>query len=252
MQLLVSVTSPAEAAAAVAGGADIIDAKDANGGVLAAVAPEVLHAINTRVAGVRPVTAAIGDADDEQSIERTARLYAASGAALVKVGVRGISSRRRIGALIAAAVRGARAARGGVVAAAYADQPQHGIGPVVVAEVSAAAGAHGLLVDTADKDGPGLRALVDARVLASLVAAAHRAGLFVTIAGKLSASDLPFVRDVGADIAGVRSAACEGGRAGPVSAERVRTLCAALRNGSVHTFAGESRGPSTSSTASQR
>src|ERR671922_2096255 len=100
MQLLVSVTSPAEAAAAVAGGADIIDAKDANGGVLAAVAPEVLHAINTRVAGVRPVTAAIGDADDEQSIERTARLYAASGAALVKVGVRGISSRRRIGALI--------------------------------------------------------------------------------------------------------------------------------------------------------
>ena len=41
------------------------------------------------------------------------------------------------------------------------------------------------------------------------------------LAGKLAADDLPFVRDTGADVAGVRGAACEGGRTGRVSADKV-------------------------------
>ncbi|HEX2310549.1 MAG TPA: (5-formylfuran-3-yl)methyl phosphate synthase, partial [Vicinamibacterales bacterium] len=53
---------------------------------------------------------------------------------------------------------------------------------------------------------------------------AHDAGLLVALAGKLAADDLAYVRDAGADIAGVRGAACDGGRTGRVSAERVRRL----------------------------
>ena len=48
------------------------------------------------------------------------------------------------------------------------------------------------------------------------------------LAGKLTADDLAFVRDAGADIAGVRGAACERGRAGSIVEERVRQLRTAL------------------------
>ena len=64
--------------------------------------------------------------------------------------------------------------------------------------------------------------------LARWVGAAHDAGLLVAVAGRLTADDLAIVRDAGADIAGVRGAACEGGRTGRVSAEKVaflRELC---------------------------
>jgi (5-formylfuran-3-yl)methyl phosphate synthase len=231
MRLLVSVASAAEAAAALAGGADVIDAKDPLGGALGPVRSEVLRAIHGAVGGARPVTAALGDADDESTIERAARRCAGAGALFVKVGFSGRSSAVGVSSLIAAAVRGARAEGAGVVAVAYADAPPAAsLDRAALVDAAVAAGAHGLLLDTADKQGPGLGGLVSPDALAVFVAAAHAAGLFVALAGKLSADDLPRARDAGADIAGVRGAACEGGRTGHVTADRVRKLCAALQN----------------------
>jgi uncharacterized protein (UPF0264 family) len=92
------------------------------------------------------------------------------------------------------------------------------------------AGARGVLVDTADKAGPGLLGLLREDALAAWVAEAHAAGLLVALAGRLAAADLPVARALGADVAGVRGAACDGGRGGRVSPERVRALrllCAA-------------------------
>src|SRR5438067_2429694 len=60
MRLLVSVADAAEARAALAGGADIIDAKEPRHGALGAVAPDVLRAIRNAVAVRRPVSAALG------------------------------------------------------------------------------------------------------------------------------------------------------------------------------------------------
>ena len=86
------------------------------------------------------------------------------------------------------------------------------------------AGAEGMLLDTADKAGPGLRDLVAFDALAILVGRLHGRGLFVALAGRLTAGDLPFIRATGADVAGVRGAACDTGRTGRVSADRVRLL----------------------------
>src|SRR4029450_2605959 len=72
MQLLVSVANAADASAALAGGADFIDAKDPRMGALGAVSLDVLHEIHSTVGTARPVTAAIGDASDEAAIERGA------------------------------------------------------------------------------------------------------------------------------------------------------------------------------------
>ena len=53
----------AEAAAALAGGADIIDAKNPLAGALGAVSETTLREIAAAVAGWRPVTAALGSAN---------------------------------------------------------------------------------------------------------------------------------------------------------------------------------------------
>jgi len=235
MRLLVSVANAADASAALAGGADFIDAKDPRTGALGAVSLGVLHEIRATVGTARPVTAAIGDATDEAAIERAAFEFAAAGATYVKVGFAGVASAARVGALAAAARRGVvagsegRAALAALIMAAYADLDASAcVAPGVLVDVAARTGARGVLLDTADKNGPGLRALVNAGPLAAYVTRAHDNGLLVALAGKLGADDLRFVREAGADIAGVRGAACEGGRAGRVSSDRVRELITVL------------------------
>ena len=231
MHLLVSVRNAEEAASALAGGADVIDAKDPEAGTLGAVAVQVFREIRTLVGDARPVTAALGDASDAAAIERAARVSAEAGARFVKVGFAGIGSTATIADILAAAVFGSRAVsveKTGVVAVAYADAAR--VSSVAfddLLRVGSLSGAEGVLVDTADKRGPGLRQLVTPETLSRWVADAHDAGMFIAVAGKLTADDLSFVRDSGADIAGVRGAACEGGRTGRVSVEKVRLLTGA-------------------------
>jgi len=174
------------------------------------------------------VTAALGDAGDEQTLEGMASAYAETGASLVKVGFAGVAGVERATSLLTAAVRGAAAAskgRSGVVAVAYADAHRAAsLVPGAVTRAAVKAGTAGVLIDTADKQGPGLRDLLSQRALAAWIADAHEAGLLVAVAGRLRVDDLTFVRDAGADIAGVRGAACEGGRTGRVTTERVHAL----------------------------
>ena len=247
MRLLVSVASASEASAALLGGADFVDAKDPLRGSLGPVSIDVLREIHVACAGARPVTAALGNATDEAEIERSARDFSTAGATLVKMGFAGITSAERVGSLIAAAVRGASAAGTvglpppsvapkrseggepdttyGVIAVAYADAERVGsISLFNLLEVAARGGAKGVLIDTADKHGPGLRELVAPDVLGTWIANAHEHGLLVAVAGKLTADDLPIVRDLDADVAGVRGAACDEGRTGRVVTDKVRVL----------------------------
>ena len=64
-----------------------------------------------------------------------------------------------------------------------------------------------------------------ADALAELVAEAHGAGLEMALAGELRAEELVAVRATGADIAGVRSAACrEGRRTAALDPSRIAAL----------------------------
>jgi len=225
MQLLVSVADPREARAALAGGADLIDAKEPRRGALGAVAPGRLRGICNAVGAHRPVSAALGDAITAARIERAAQAAGKAGVTYVKVGFRGIGSGARIRELAVAGVgAGVR-----LILVAYADWDQvGGAGPDVVLDVAAAVGATGVLMDTAIKDA-GLFDLVPRDVVTAWVAAAHGAGLLAALAGSLTGPDLRTAREAGADIVGVRGAACLGGRTGCVSAARVVTLSALAR-----------------------
>src|SRR5438093_1552384 len=83
----------------------------------------------------------------------------------------------------AAAVFGSRAVsveKTGVVAAAYADAARvKAVAFEDLLEAAALGGAEGVLVDTADKRGPGLRQLVTASTLSRWIADAHDAGMFI-------------------------------------------------------------------------
>lgn len=228
MQLLVSVANSTDAQNAVDGGADLVDAKDPAAGALGAVSLDTLRQIQTAVAGRRAVSAALGDAEDEETIERTAFEYGSAGLAFVKIGFAGITSAIHVDRLIRAAVRGAGTVRQHgcrVVAVAYADTGgTSSIDRTTLVDVAARAGASGVLLDTALKGGRGLRQFVPHRALESWVDMAHGAGLFAALAGQLTADDLPCLYEIGADIAGVRGAACAAGRSSPVLREKVRTL----------------------------
>ena len=209
----------------MAGGADIIDAKDPGMGALGAVSLARLGDIREVVGGARPLTAALGDAVDEASTEALAAAYGEVGASLVKIGLLGTTNVAQAVMLASAAVRGAAKAASGVVVVAYADVPRaRSISPNDVIDVAARSGARGVLLDTLDKDGPGLVGMISPSDLARWVSAAHEAGLLVAVAGKLTAADLPRVHALGADIAGVRGAACVGGRSGHVARTLVREL----------------------------
>jgi uncharacterized protein (UPF0264 family) len=229
MRLLVSVRSAEEAVEASEGGADVIDAKEPDAGALGAVRPDVLREIRAAVPSHQLVSAALGDADDAGTIEHRARVYAASGATFVKVGFAGGADAALVEEIIAACARGCRDAASGVIAVAYADAPAGtSVDAMVLPAIAARAGARGVLVDTADKHGAGLTALWTVPELSAWVACVRECGLLAAVAGRLGLGDLAIVCDAGADIAGVRGAACAGGRNGRVSVNRIRELRVSL------------------------
>ena len=239
MKLLVSVTDAREARVAVEAGVDIVDVKNPDEGSLGAPAPGVIERVREVVPAERPVSAAIGDLPNLPGTAALAALGAArSGAGYVKVGLWGTSTEDEAVALLSA-VRDALDGGVAVIAAAYADAERVPGGPLPPGAVVAAArraSVEGCLVDTALKDGRGLFEWLGPETLAALVAEGHAAGLEMALAGALRAEDLETVRATGADIAGVRSAACQDGRrTAPLDAERIARL-RALCSGGVAVF----------------
>jgi hypothetical protein len=228
MRLLVSVTDAHEARVAVEGGVDIVDVKNPAEGSLGAPGPRVIEQVREVVPAERPVSAAIGDFPNLPGTAALAALGAArSGAAYVKVGLWGTSTTDEAVALLRA-VRDAVDGGATVIAAAYADAERVTGGPLPPGDVVAAArqaGVGGCLLDTAIKDGRGLFEWLSPEVLQALVADGHAAGLEMALAGALRAEDLGAARATGADIVGVRSAAClEGRRTAPLDAKRIGRL----------------------------
>jgi uncharacterized protein (UPF0264 family) len=230
MKLLVSVVDAGEARLAAEAGADIIDVKNPAEGSLGAPSPAVIAAVRAAVPEALPVSAAIGDMPNLPGTAALAALGAAhSGAAFVKVGLWGVSTEAEAVALLHTVREAAPEAV--VVAGAYADAPRVAsapLAPELLPRVAGAAGVDVCLLDTAVKDGRGLLDWLAPDALTALVTEAHELGLAIALAGALRADDLPVVGATGADIVGVRSAACtDDRRTGSLDPTRVRALLAA-------------------------
>jgi uncharacterized protein (UPF0264 family) len=111
------------------------------------------------------------------------------------------------------------------VAVSYADAERAGsLAPDVMADLAARAGAAGILLDTHIKDGSGLFGSLSRTELAAWISAVRRSGLIAAVAGEIGPADLERLQSLEPDVVGVRGAACDGGRGGTVSVERVVAL----------------------------
>lgn len=227
MRLMISVLSAEEAMEAIAGGAQILDVKNPSEGSLGAQSPSVIRDIKRIAAGRLQVSAAIGDMPNLPGTAALAALGAACcGADYIKVGLMGPRDEPEAVTLLRAVRSAVQEFSTPVVAALYADHERADtLPPQCLPDIAAQAGVAGCLLDTAVKDGRGLLEFITRPALEQLVQKAHNQGLLVGLAGSLRREDLLDIQNLGADIVGVRSAACrDNQRTGLLEASRVLEL----------------------------
>jgi uncharacterized protein (UPF0264 family) len=235
--LLVSVRSAEEAAAALAGGADLIDVKEPSRGSLGRADDATIAAVVRAVAGRRPVSAALGELRDHPSP------CTLSGLAYVKWGLAKLRT-AFVDEEQPAGGRGCRRADGfrdleealaaqrasnpdcRCVLVAYADwQRAHAPEPETVCRLAARLGTDGLLLDTFHKDGRALLDWLTVEQAADLCRRCRRHGLKIALAGSLGRDEIAGLRRLSPDWFAVRGAACRDGRRDSgIDAERVRRL----------------------------
>lgn len=232
MRLLVSVRNAAEAGSAMIGGAEIVDAKEpASASSIGPVSPVVLREIREEVPSSIKLSAALGDV---ARIEDLAAAFARITVPVnfVKLGFRGVSDVGQVAMLLTDAVRraGMLPSRPAVIAVGYADATRVGaISPLDLPAMVTAAGADGLLLDTACKDMGSTFQIVTTPFLEVLGNRCEAEELTLAVGGGLSREDIERASAFGATIFGVRGAACDNGRNGTVREELVRPLADAIR-----------------------
>lgn len=240
--LLASVRNVDEACIACAGGADIVDLKDPARGALGAVAPSVLRAVCRRLRGRCLLSATAGDVPMAvEPLRRALERTAGGGVDLVKIGLPRLDRHRDcLRALHAAARAGVR-----VVAVLFAEQTP----PLWLVDELAAAGCHGVMLDTADKNAGGLLRHRTPAQLDAFLLRARRHGLLNALAGSLAPGDIAALLPLAPDYLGFRGALCErGARTAALSPQAVRRLRDAIPHARtdfrqrVLTRAGQARG----------
>ncbi len=212
MKLLISPQNAQEAAEAIAGGADIIDVKNPNEGPLGANFPWVIKQIREFTPKNLEVSCTIGEAPSiPASISLAAYGAACLGVDYIKVGLYGTKTLADAVSLLQNVTRAVKECnpKVKVVAAGYADfQRANTINPLLVPQATAEAKADFAMIDTAVKDGKRLFDFLTSEQLEEFVGLAHKKGLGAALAGSLRKQDLPVIYSLGADIAGLRGAAC--------------------------------------------
>ncbi|GAB1581620.1 (5-formylfuran-3-yl)methyl phosphate synthase [Phyllobacterium phragmitis] len=200
-KMLASIRDRREAEIVLRGGADIIDLKDPDNGALGAVAPEAIREVVDFVAGARPVSAACGDLPmDPETIRRQAESIAATDVDYIKIG---FFPSDRLSACIGALAGLAEHKK--LIGVLFADRDY----PDDLTAAFAAAGFHGVMVDTADKSRGRLLDHMSPDRIGNFVRAAHDKSLISGVAGSLEAPDIPRLLVFGPDFLGFRGALCQ-------------------------------------------
>ncbi len=229
-RLLVSVRSGTEAAAALQGGADVLDVKAPERGSLGRPPRQVVRAVlavRDVLAPHVPVSIALGELAEWTDAAAVAE-WLPPGIGFAKVGL--ACQRDRDWTTAWQALRDAAPAHVAWVAVAYADA-RAAAAPDVADVIAAAARGRcaGVLVDTHSKREGRLLDHLAPAALGQHARRVHSAGLFWAAAGRLSLADLPRLSPQPVDVVAVRSAVCIGeDRREEVEAARVARFRTAL------------------------
>jgi dihydroneopterin aldolase len=216
-RMLASVNGPEEAEVALAGGADIIDLKDAARGALGAVATDVIRATIEAVGGRRPVSAVTGDLPMRPDpVVAAVREIAGTGVDYVKLGI--FPGGDAAGCIAALAELAARVK---LVAVFFADAA-HDLSLLPLLKRSGFAGA---MIDTRGKAAGRLLDHAGVTPLLRFVEDCHAIGLIAGLAGSLEPPDVPRLLVLAPDLLGFRGALCgPGGRAAAIELGRVQSV----------------------------
>jgi len=225
--VLVSVRDAAEAEAALAGGAAVVDVKDPARGSLGRAEAHAVAAVANVVGDRVPWTLAAGELTEGPEMltawlgdVREALSMKAPGPAAVKVGLAG--TRGRAWQADLARLRARLPAGCEQVAVAYADFDRVAApAPLDVIAAAAEIGCGVLLLVTADKRSPGLFGLRSPDEIAGWVAAARGRGLGVVLAGRIAVREIPLAAAQACDVVALRSAVCSNAGGGDVRLGRV-------------------------------
>ena len=207
---LASVTSPAEAELALAGGADIIDCKDPAKGALGALAPAAVSEIVRTIGGAKPVSAVTGDLPMQPDvIAAAAQAMAAAGADYIKVG---LFPSALPGAARADCIRALAplAARHKIIGVLFADRSPD----FELLALLAQSGFAGAMLDTAGKGAGRLLTHQGMPALDAFIKACKAKALLCGLAGSLEPPDVPRLLALSPDFLGFRGALCAGGARG--------------------------------------
>jgi uncharacterized protein (UPF0264 family) len=237
LKLLISPKDEKEALEAIAGGADIIDVKNPAEGALGANFPWVIRRIRELAPRSIEVSCALGEMPSLPGAMSLAALgAAATGVNYVKAGLAGLKTLDEAVHLMQNVTRAIKDYNPSikVVATGYADAERaDAVNPLLVPEIAYKAKADVAMLDTAVKDGKNLFAFLSKDQLRTFVGTSHDHGLKAALAGMLRTEDLASVQALGADVVGVRSAACSNGDRlnGCITKEKVQELVEIIRQG---------------------
>jgi (5-formylfuran-3-yl)methyl phosphate synthase len=235
LKLLISPINPEEAQEAIAGGADIIDVKNPAEGALGANYPWVIRSIQKITPKNLKVSCTLGEVGNFPGSVSLAAYGAASlGVDYIKVGLYGIKTADEALFLLQNVSRAAKECNPKirVAVAGYADAERIGsIDPLLIPEIAHKSKVDVAMIDTSLKDGKNLFDYLTLRQLKKFVNSAHRFGLEVALAGSLRKQDLAKVYGLGADIVGLRGAACTNSNrvTGQITKELVEELAGVVR-----------------------
>jgi (5-formylfuran-3-yl)methyl phosphate synthase len=234
-QLLVSIRNSQELAAALQGGADIIDVKEPANGPLGMADLATIAEIAKQVAARSPnavFSVALGELTDWfDRPTRTALPASVRWAKLGFAGCRTIANWETRWNRVRREFDTARGTPYQWVAVAYADyRNADAPKPMDVLMAAVEQGCAAFLLDTFDKADTALLDWMSPYELPSLLRLADELQMPVALAGRLEQSDLDWVCDLEPAIIGVRSAVClDSNRKRTVNAVRVAEFKQALR-----------------------
>jgi uncharacterized protein (UPF0264 family) len=220
--LLVSVRSAADAAAALEGGCALVDVKEPKAGPLGRASDATIRAVIEFTAGRRPVSAAFGELAEDLPV------YWGPGLAFAKWGLAGFSHGSSWQKGLLKAAKKLQAASPGCqpVAVAYADwRAAASPPPEVVADFTRKSSWKVLLLDTWTKDGRTLLEWMPEAEVISFCRCCQNTGIRVALAGSLGLDSIHLLRAAQPSWFAVRTAACrDGQRDGIIDTDRVRQL----------------------------
>lgn len=226
-KLLVSVRDSQEARTAQQAGADVIDIKEPSRGSLGAADSATVSSVLQALDGHVPVSVALGELVEQNNCRLP------PGVTFFKIGLAGCGHSSDWQSKWHRALQLQQSTDNSPpqsVAVVYADwlaaDAPH---PDAVLQTAVGIGCSGLLIDTWEKSRGNL---FDHWPLEQLQSFLDRARLqlgFVALAGSLAGTTLRQAAELMPDLIAVRGAACDSGRNGSISADRVRQIGHVLR-----------------------